>query len=192
MQGRSDEPSPGEIVTHRLRLRPPLRSDLDPLHEAISETLSDLVRWLPWAHPGHSRADSRRYLRHSRATRAGRLAYEFALEDRETGNLVGIASIHRVDWLRRSAGLGYWVRQSQWGRGYATEASLALLQYAFGELELNRVEAHIALENAGSHRVAEKLGFHREGIAREVELVNGRYLDHVQYSMLRTDLGGGA
>ena len=43
----------------------------------------------------------------------------------------------------------------------------------------------MALENHTSQRVVEKLGFEREGVAREVEFVNGRYLDHIQYSLLR-------
>jgi ribosomal-protein-alanine N-acetyltransferase len=58
---------------------------------------------------------------------------------------------------------------------------------AFRTGELHRIEAHVALENRASQRVVEKLGFRREGVARQIEYVNGRYLDHVQYSRLRTD-----
>ena len=63
-----------------------------------------------------------------------------------------------------------------------------MIEYAFHDLALNRLEVHVAPENLASLRVAEKLGFQREGIAREAELINGQYSDHVQYSLLRSDL----
>ena len=57
------DPYPTEIRTERLRLRAPKRSDVTPLHEAIAETLTDLVPWLPWARADHGLAETRRYLR---------------------------------------------------------------------------------------------------------------------------------
>ncbi len=149
------------------------------------ETLPELVKWLPWAHHGHRRADTRGYLRGARAALARRGAYEFIIEDLQKGDLLGITSLHRIDWIRRSAGVGYWIRQSNWGKGIATEAVGALIERAFQAYHLHRLEAHVALENHASQRVVDKLGFEREGIAREVELVDGRYLDHIQYSLLR-------
>jgi ribosomal-protein-serine acetyltransferase len=181
----------GEICTERLSLRPPERTDLDSLHEAILETLPELVRWLAWAQPQHQRADSRQYIRHARTTRARGLALEYLVEDAVSGRLLGITSLHRIDPYRRSAGLGYWIRRSAWGSGIATEAAEAVLTRAFHMGDLHRVEAHVALANRASQRVIEKLGFVREGVARELEFVDGRYLDHIQYGLLRTDKGSG-
>ncbi len=101
--------------------------------------------------------------------------------------VLGITSLHRIDWARRSAGVGYWIRSSVWGKGFATEANQAMIEHAFHDLALHRLELHIAPANPASLRVAEKLGFQREGIARESELIDGRYADHVQYSLLRSD-----
>jgi ribosomal-protein-serine acetyltransferase len=165
------------------------------LDEAIQETLPDLVRWLPWARPNHTRQDTRLYLRGARLARSKRRAFEFLVEDIQSGAVLGITSLHRIDWARRCAGLGYWIRRSAWGKGAATEATDAVIEYAFHDLALNRLEVHVAPENLASLRVAEKLGFQREGIAREAELINGQYSDHVQYSLLRSDLSelpGGA
>lgn len=181
----AEDPRAGELFTRRLRLRPPGRADTGPLHEGIAETLPELIKWLPWAHEGHTRADTRRYLRGARAARTRRGAYEFVIEETETGELLGVTSLHRIDWIRRSAGVGYWIRQSRWGKGFATEAAGALLERGFRVYRLHRLEAHVALANTASQRVVEKLGFEREGVAREVEFVNGRYLDHIQYSLLR-------
>lgn len=183
----ADEERATELRTPRLRLRPPRRSDLDAIDEAIQESLSDLILWLPWARPGHTRADSRRYLRSARTARTRRAAFEFVVQDVHSDAFLGMVSLHRIDWIRRSGGVGYWVRRSARGKGIATEAATAILQLAFQDCRLHRVEIHVALENPASQRVAEKMGFQREGIARGVEFVNGRYLDHVQYALLGSD-----
>lgn len=180
--------APTEILTERLRLRAPRRGDSGPLHAAIEETLELLVPWLPWARPGHSRTDTRRYLRAARLAWARATTFEFVIEARPDGPIVGVTSLHRIDWLRRSAGIGYWIRRSRFGSGLATEACDALLAHAFGALALHRVEALVALANKPSQRVVEKLGFTREGVARGVELVDGEFLDHFQYSRLESDL----
>ena len=177
-----------ELCTERLRLRVPRRGDLGELDLAIQETLDELQRWLPWARPGHTRADSRRYLGSVRAARHRRAGYEFAITDLASQAMLGMVSLHRIDWIRRSAGIGYWVRRSAWGKGIATEAATAVLELGLRHCGLNRVEVHVALGNQASQRVAEKLGLEREGIARGIEFVNGEYLDHVQFAMLRSDL----
>jgi RimJ/RimL family protein N-acetyltransferase len=184
------EPAGVEIAGPRLRLREPRRSDLDALHEAICETLPELVRWLPWARESHSRADTRRYLRGARIARAHRTAFEFIVEDATGSQLLGVTSVHRIDWVRHSAGLGYWIRRSCQGKGTATEAARLLADYAFRTLRLHRLEAHVALDNPASQRVVERAGFRREGVARENELIGGRFIDHVQYGLLAPDVLG--
>jgi ribosomal-protein-serine acetyltransferase len=175
---------PAELVTDRLRLRAPRRADAGPLFEAIAETLEQLVPWLPWARPDHSRSETRRYLRAARTAWARHTAFEFVIEAPTGGSILGVTSLHRIDWLRHSAGIGYWIRRSRFGEGLATEASEAVLAHAFGALMLHRVEALVALANKPSQRVVEKLGFTREGVARDAEFVDGRFLDHIQYSLL--------
>jgi RimJ/RimL family protein N-acetyltransferase len=170
-----------------LLLRPPRRTDAGPLHEAIAETLPELIRWLPWARPGHSRLDTRRYLRGARLGWSRRSAFEFIVVDLDSESLVGVTSLHRIDWVRRCAGLGYWIRGSRQRQGRALEAARATARHAFGRLGLHRLELHIALANAASHGVAHGLGARREGIARDAERIDGRYLDHVQYALLSTD-----
>lgn len=181
------ELAPHELHGERLILRAPRRGDAGPLHEAIEETLAELVPWLPWARPEHSRTETRRYLRAARAAWGRRSSFEFVIEERSSARIMGMTSLHRIDWTRRCAGVGYWVRRSAWSRGYATEAADAALSHAFGALLLHRVEALVALANKPSQRVVEKLGFTREGVAREAEFIDGRFLDHFQYSLLETD-----
>jgi RimJ/RimL family protein N-acetyltransferase len=116
--------------------------------------------------------------------------YEFAVLGDGTSRLLGVVGLHRVDWSRRSASLGYWIRSSEWTRGLGTEAAGCVTEYGFRTLGLNRIEAHVAPENVRSRRVVGKLGFKEEGIARDVEFVAGRFIDHVQYSLLRREVVG--
>jgi RimJ/RimL family protein N-acetyltransferase len=83
--------------------------------------------------------------------------------------------------------LGYCYGERAWGRGYATEAARALLQWAFATLDLNRVQAETDTRNAASARVLEKLGFVREGMLREDCVVDGDVSDSWVYGLIRRE-----
>jgi [ribosomal protein S5]-alanine N-acetyltransferase len=71
-------------------------------------------------------------------------------------------------------------------KGYATEASLALLKFGFGTLKLKRIAAaDIVMENVASTRVAEKIGMRQEAHYRETQFFAGRWWDTVTYSITR-------
>ena len=73
------------------------------------------------------------------------------------------------------------------GKGVATEAARALLGLGFETMGLHRILMRIGVGNHPSRRVAEKLGFSYEGIAREEILVRGRWMDHEVYSLLEQE-----
>ena len=148
------------------------------------------MKWLPWAHLEHCRMDTRFYIHSARVSRARRQNFELLVRTADTEEFLGLVSLHRIDWDRHVAGLGYWTRSRAWGKGYATEAAGALVEYGFRALSLHRIEAHVAPGNSASQKVVEKLGFQREGIAREFEFVNGRFLDHIQYSAMTWEVEG--
>src|SRR5437763_14637707 len=106
---------------------------------------------------------------------------------RDTGQLIGHASLfHFVDDSRRCE-VGYVLGRAHWGHGYASEALEALLGHGFDTLDLNRVEADIDPANTASGRVLEKLGFKREGYMPERWIVDGVPADTVFYGLLRRD-----
>jgi RimJ/RimL family protein N-acetyltransferase len=87
----------------------------------------------------------------------------------------------------RSAALGYVLDDAAWGQGYATEAAVALLDWAFDTLDLNRVQAETDTRNLASARVLEKIGFQREGTLREDCVVNGEVSDSWVFGLLRRE-----
>ena len=179
-----------ELRTPRLVLRAPTRRDAKPIHAAIQETLDDLIPWLPWAHPDYSLLDTRHFLAVARRMRRRGLSFDYVMQAQADGTIFGMISLHRIDWLRHSAGLGYWVRRSAWNRGIATEAGRGLIEAGFRSYGLHRIEAHVAPQNRVSQSVVEKLGLKREGIARGLESLNGEFVDHIQYAILGPDFVG--
>jgi RimJ/RimL family protein N-acetyltransferase len=110
----------------------------------------------------------------------------YALTLRDGGALVGAAGL-AITAAHRRAELGYWVGVPYWGRGYCTEASGALLAFAFGPLALHRVEAHHFTRNPASGRVMQKLGMRLEGVHRGAVLKDGRFEDLAHYAVLADD-----
>lgn len=73
------------------------------------------------------------------------------------GRVIGTVNLE-IDWAASAAMLGYAIGRSYWGRGLAVEAAEAILGWAFGGLNLERVWASTSPENLRSQRVLQKLG----------------------------------
>lgn len=89
----------------------------------------------------------------------------------------------------QSGSLGYWVSATETGRGLATAAVRDMVELAFGQLRLHRVEAGTLLHNVGSQRVLERNGFARFGMAPGYVKIAGRWQDHVLYQLLNPAAG---
>ena len=101
------------------------------------------------------------------------------LDDGEAAGFVGLSNVVRGPL--QSAILSYWVDESRNGRGLATRAVAAVVEIAFGELELHRLEAGTLVDNVASQRVLEKNDFERIGIARRFLWIAGDWRDHVLF-----------
>lgn len=91
----------------------------------------------------------------------------------------------------RSGELAYWVTPGQWGNGYATTASELVVEHAFVELGLHRIEASAFESNEASKRVLEKLGFTREGTSRRAAYVDGEWVDVAEFALLESEWAAG-
>jgi ribosomal-protein-serine acetyltransferase len=89
--------------------------------------------------------------------------------------------------MHRSCELGYWLTDGASGRGHMTEAASAALEFAFARVGAHRVRIAAATDNHRSLAVISRLGFRFEGIAREAEWCDGRWLDHAVFAFLSTD-----
>lgn len=104
----------------------------------------------------------------------------------DAGRIVGKVTLNGI--VRASSflscAMGYWVSESENGKGLATRAVGEVVRHAFGELELHRVQAEVMPRNAGSQRVLERNGFERFGMAPGYLRIAGRWEDHIMYQAL--------
>lgn len=121
----------------------------------------------------------------TRAKTDPRPDYYLAITEKPSGGLIGFA---RVGLLAHRAGeLGYAMRKDRWRSGLTTEAAALMLDFAFGQLSLHRIQAACGPDNLGSRAVLEKLGFTREGHMRDHVHTNGAWRDSILYSILDTE-----
>lgn len=97
----------------------------------------------------------------------------------------GIGFTLQPDVSRRSAEVGYWLGESFWGRGIATEALKAVTDYAFTNYDLSRIFAHVFDWNRASTRVLEKAGYTFEGRLRKSATKEGQTIDQLMYAVIR-------
>lgn len=167
---------PMPIVTPRLILRPVQTGDGAALYEALEETWDALRRWMAWTDEGKSPEKAEIYARQKHAAFIRREDIAIVGIERDTGRPVIWTGLHRFDWKLRKFEIGYWVRQSAMGQGYATEATNALTRYAFDVLGAQRVEIDHAEGNEASRNVITKLGFAFEAARQNALLLPGGVL----------------
>ncbi len=96
---------------------------------------------------------------------------------KEDGKMIGNGGFHKWEHLHRKAELGYWILPEYQGKGLAAEAISAMITHGFENMALHRIEAEVETENAPSSRILRKMGFELEGIKKECEYINGRFID---------------
>ena|SRR5215213_2549688 len=109
---------------------------------------------------------------------------------RQNEKLVGFIGLKSINARHRTANIGYFLSASAQGAGLVTKACRAMLDYAFGELKLNRVDIYCAAENAKSRAVAERLGFTHEGTLRDAQWLHEKFVDLAVYGMLAHEWEG--
>lgn len=176
--------NPIVLDTQRLQLRPVRDSDAADLFAMFSDPL--VTRYLshpPWTHIGNAHE---LIARTAAAASAGTYLY-LGIERKSDGKLIGECSLFNLMAQCRRAEVGYTLAHEAWAKGYIGEALIALLEFGFTRLELNRVEADIDPRNTASARTLEKLHFQREGLLRERWIVDGEVSDTALYGLLRRE-----
>ncbi len=153
------------LETARLMLRPFTQNDASTVARlAGRREIADTTISIP--HP-YSEPQARDWItRHIEGRSQGK-AVVFAVVTETDRQLVGAVGLRGIDQEHGQAEMWVWIGVECWRRGYATEATQALLQYGFETLRLNRIYAHHMLRNPASGRVLQKIGMKKEGILRE-------------------------
>lgn len=175
------------IETKRLQLYPLDATDTRELWSAVESSRPHLEPWLPWVPFNTDLDSSGRYAEASAADWDASRATRFSIRDRASRRFLGVIGLESFAHLHESVELGYWLRVDSWGKGLMTEAGKGVLEWAFSSVNAHRVRVAAATDNHPSLHVIGRLGFRFEGIARQAERVNGRWLDHAVFALLVTD-----
>jgi RimJ/RimL family protein N-acetyltransferase len=160
------------IETRRLTLRPPRDADLDDIVAGIGDlAVSRMLARVPYP---YRRADAEAFLRACKTSLAAGSGLNLAIE--HAGRAIGGIGIHDMP---HHTELGYWLRRAAWDNGFATEAAVAVLTYAFDALRLPLIRSGYFVGNAGSARVQRKLGFMPVGRRLLHSLARGTEVTHI-------------
>ena len=176
---------PITLTTERLTLSTFVPQDADEVHDICQDP--DIQRWTTVPSP-YARQDAHDFLNH--VVPAGwrdDTEYSFAVRTRDGGPLLAAAALHHP--RAGSWEVGFWTAKEHRGRGYMTEAVLAMARWAFTDLGCTRLEWRAEVGNAGSRATAEKAGFTVEGVLRAALPNNGTLRDTWVGSLLPADLG---
>jgi ribosomal-protein-alanine N-acetyltransferase len=171
-----------ELNTPRLRLREFRLDDYSTVHAFASD--SEVVRHADWG--PNDPHDTERFLRDvaDSAVAAPRSVFALAMVERSREAVVGSVQLAVASAQHRRGEMGYVLARAQWGRGYATEASAALLRFGFENLGLHKISATCAPANIASVRVLTKIGMRPEGYLHEHLYVRGRWQDRLLFAAL--------
>jgi len=178
-------PGPG------LFLRMPSLGDYPAWARLRAESRAFLTPWEPtWPADDLTRTAFRRRIRRYHAEVREDRAYPFFIFRQNDYVLLGGITLSNVTrGMTQTATIGYWMGERFSNHGHMSAAVSALTPFAFTALRLHRLEAACLPHNHASMRLLEKVGFRREGLARGLVCINGRWQDHIVFALLSEDLG---
>jgi ribosomal-protein-alanine N-acetyltransferase len=173
-----------QLETERLRLRKLVLGDAEDIFAYASD--DEVTKFMIWD-THKTLEDSQGFITFTLDRYEKDDAGEWGIILKETGTLIGTIGFPRHDNKNSQAEIGYVLRRSYWGKEIMPEAVGRILQFAFSEMKLNRIECCHFFPNEKSGKVMQKIGMSFEGIAREKIFAKGRFWDAKQYAILRSD-----
>ena len=185
-------PVPSSHETQRLFLRSFRAEDAPALFAALTESIVELrshLWFLPWVAEEPTPQSAEIRCRKAEANFLLRADLSYLAFERTSGRLVASIGLHRTDWSLPKTEVGYWVRTSEAGKGFASEGVSALTAWALESLGAKRVELVTDEQNTGSRRVAERCGFRLEGVLRNaMQSPDGKLRNSCIYTKLPAEV----
>jgi [ribosomal protein S5]-alanine N-acetyltransferase len=178
-----------ELKTRRTVLREYFLSDTKDLQAKIDNP--KVSKYLAVVAFPYKMKDARWFVNHciEKRKKKSRESYELAITSRETGDFMGGAGLSNIDRRIGTAELGYWIAEEYWRKGYMTEVISALIDFAFKDLKLNKLNISAYVPNKGSNGLAKKLGFKLEGTTRQdaMPVSTGKVYDTNHWGLLKKE-----
>lgn len=173
-----------KLHTQRLLLRPLQLTDAEAMYLGWTTDV-EVVKYLSWK-PHLSVDETKRIISYWMSNYADPKFYIWGIQLNQ-GPLIGTISIHSIQEAFSRGEVGYALAKPYWHKGYVSEALQAIVDYAFGVIQFNRLEAHHAIGNPASGKVLIKNGFQYEGLLRQYYVANAGAQDAKIYGITRQD-----
>ena len=170
------------LETQRLLLRKMTPNDAKDMYEYSSKR--EVTKYLSWTEH-ESEEYTRQYLKFLKSKYKKGEYLDWGITLKSTGKLIGTAGFTSLDQDNFKGEIGYVLNPEYSGNGYATEAVKAVLDYAFNNLCLNRIEARVMEGNLLSVKLLEKIGMTYEGKGEKELFVKGEFKSILHFSLLK-------
>lgn len=169
-------------VNQDLYLLAPQLLHAKAVYELIQGQRSYFEAWISWVERTKSLSDVRRFIREAQALNEG--GQRLIAFVNYKNQIVGSLGFTHLNMRHKKGEIGYWLSEHLQGRGLITQACIKLVDYAFEELELHRIEIRILSDNDKSKGIPLRLGFQKEGVLRQAIWLNNRYHDMEIFGLL--------
>ena len=159
--------------------------DADRLFALTDKNRTYLRQWLPWLDDTQTLQDTQEFI--ASALRRYKEQVGMTCGIFYKGNLAGVISLNIIDWMNYKTEIGYWLGAEFQGLGLMTRACQAMIDHAFLDLDLNKVEIRCATKNPRSCAIPQRLGFTQEGVIRQGEWLYDHFVDLELYGLLKSE-----
>jgi ribosomal-protein-serine acetyltransferase len=165
---------------------------LELVEEKHTQTIFDLIQsnkhllreWLPWVDEADLKF-LKQFVTNSKRQYKEKTDHPFVILYNNA--IVGRIGIYRIDEKSKTGSIGYWLDENFQGKGIITKACKAILNYAFNDLQMKRIEIKCGTENYKSQRIPELLNFKKEETIKQGEIIDNKFIDLCFYSMAKED-----
>jgi ribosomal-protein-serine acetyltransferase len=175
-------------IDDKLQLRLLVHEHASQFFDLAFHNRRHIAEWMFWIDENFSRSEAEEHIQKSLERLASHQGFEAGIwfEDQ----LAGCIKFHYFDWEHRNTEIGFWLGAKFQGSGTATRACAAMVNHAFRELGMHRVEMRCMSENVRSRRIPQRLNFVEEGLLRRVRWRMDHFDDQVIYGMLAAEWQG--
>jgi ribosomal-protein-alanine N-acetyltransferase len=175
-----------QLFTERLIIRDHVLDDLMEYHELLSDEKS--MRYLPDIKTRNLNESGESLIKSiEEANSEDRKLYFFRIENRNTKEYIGEIgyTVAQETPLGKIVGMGYFIKEKHWKKGYATEALKRVIEYAFEDNNVYRISTGCIKENKGSEKVMIKCGMTKETEYKKYQLHEDKLKDRVEYRLIK-------
>lgn len=175
------------LKTKRLILRKPRKADWRDVMEGAGEfDVAKMTKAIPYP---YKKKDADWFINNALKKWREKTNCVFVIELKKEKKVIGALGLHGINKFAGTATTGSWINKKYWRQGYMTEAKIAVNDFSFSRLKLNRLNSSVATNNKASNVTQKKMGYKLEGKQRKSvrSKASGKIHDVYLYGLLRED-----